>query len=84
MEKIIESAIKDVLRERVAIANDGMLATYCASFASRKILALNGVRVHEDSITINGEKVARIIDCYSSRKVRGCYRMLMPKIEEVR
>ena len=40
MDIQIKNAILDVLKERCAVFNDGMLARYRASAQSRKILAL--------------------------------------------
>ena len=79
-----KSALLDVLKERCAVFNDGMLARYRASAQSRKILALAKIRINGANVTQDGELVAHVRYRYSTRKVGGCYRQLTPTMKDIK
>lgn len=45
INKEIKNAVADVLKERIDMANYGMLSNYRASMSSRRILADNGIKI---------------------------------------
>ena len=79
-----KTAILDVLKERCAVFNDGMLARYRASEQNHKILALQKIRINGANVTQDGELVAHVRHRYSTRKVGGCYRQLTPTMKDIK
>lgn len=79
-----KTAILDVLKERCAVFNDGMLARYRASAQSRKILAQTKIRIDGANVIQDGELVAHVRHRYSTRKVGGCYRQLTPTMKDIK
>lgn len=84
MDIQIKNAILDVLKERCAVFNDGMLARYRASAQNRKILVLAKIRINGGNVTQDGELVAHVHHRYSTRKVGGCYRQLTPTMKDIK
>lgn len=81
-----KTALLDVLKERCAVFNDGILARYRASAQSHKILALAKIRININgaNVTQDGELVAHVRHRYSTRKVGGCYRQLTPTMKDIK
>lgn len=86
INKEIKNAVADVLKERIDMANYGMLSNYRASMSSRRILADNGIKITSllsttDEIRQNGAPIAKITYHYALHKINGMYKMLKPKVE---
>ena len=83
-EKAIKDAVMDTLKARIAYANDGMRSTVKASAQSQRIMARNGVKIEDNTVTQNGEPLFAIHRRYSAKKTQGCYRELTPTLEYIR
>lgn len=79
MEKLILSAVKDVLKERVDKFNNGLFASHHASNQSIKVMMENGIHISGDTVLQRGVVIAKIRNRYDSHR-----RMRQPIIEEVR
>lgn len=83
-EKQIHDAIMDVLMERIAYSNYGMLSNVRATDYSLKILAQQKIKIAGNTITQDNSVIYNIRRRYSSKKVHGCHRELKPTLEAVR
>lgn len=83
-EKKIKDAVMDVLKERIAYANDGMLSTYKASEQSKSIMITLKVKIDNNTVTRDGKPLFAIHRRYSQHKTKGCYRELNPTLENIK
>ena len=82
-EKKIKEAVMDTLKAQIAGRNDGMLSTYRSSTQSFKVMLEYRVRIEGNTVTRNGEPMFAIHRRHSAKKVQGCYRELIPKLEYI-
>jgi mRNA degradation ribonuclease J1/J2 len=82
-EKQIRDAIMDVLQERIAYSNDGMLSTIRAADSSISLLVKLKIKIAGNTVMRDGQTIYNIHRRYSAKKVRGCYRELKPALEAV-
>lgn len=83
-EKKIKDAVIDILKERIAYANDGMLSTYKASEQSKRIMTTFKVKIDNKTVTHDGKPLFAIHRRYSQHKTKGCYRELNPTLENIK
>ena len=83
-EKEIKEAVLDNLKMQITRSNDGMLAQYQCSNKSQNTLYANKIKFEGDTVTQNGEPLFAIQHRYSSRKIQGCYRELIPNLEYIK
>lgn len=83
-EKKIKDAVIDILKERIAYANDGMLSTYKASEQSKRIMTTFKVKIDNNTVTHDGKPLFAIHRRYSQHKTKGCYRELNPTLENIK
>lgn len=82
-EKEIKNAVMDVLKERIAYANDGTLSTYKANNHSHTVMNRYNVKIEDKTVTKDGKPLFEIERRYSSKKTKGCYRELNPVLKYV-
>lgn len=82
-EKEIKNAVMDVLKERIAYANDGMLSKYKADNHSHITMSRYNVKIEDNTVTKDGKPLFEIQRRYASKKTKGCYRELNPVLKYV-
>lgn len=82
-EKEIKNAVMDVLKERIAYANDGTLSTYKANNHSHAVMNRYNVKIEDKTVTRDGKPLFDIERRYASKKTKGCYRELNPVLKYV-
>lgn len=82
-EKEIKDAVMDVLKGKIAVANDGMMSTYKVKNQSHIVMNRYNVEIKNNTVTRDGKPMFEIQRRYAEKKTKGCYRELNPILKYV-